>query len=290
MLAPYAVAEPLLSKQFSAAPFNAIDIAGDIRVEIINGQTQPSLQLIGDSNSLKQAYASVKEGILYLSTTGDSTAPMRLLARVSSCSLNQLNYTGSGHVIGANLTGPLTVISKGSGTLILSGDDINLRRLTTAGTGNVNILGINSGLLDIDDNGSGKVNLEGNMVLQNLVYNSDAPLSISWVNSTNVNITGNGRGRIFLAGNAGQIAANVSDHAYLDAKYLRAKRGFIQTQDSARADVWTQCALNTLAKGGSTIYYYNDPPMLNNYTKPPGTVLSMVGINADDMPMPAPSC
>lgn len=286
-------ATPMMSKQFSALPFHAVDVSGAINVQINSGQTNYTMQLLGDQESLAHVYAAVKDGVLYVSTQSNfaPTENSQLVAKVNMPFLNQLRYTGIGKVTAANLSGPLNVSVNGNGPLVLLGKNLDLRNLSVMGNSDVHILGINSHLLNIQDAGTGKVNLGGNMVLQDVRYTGTGPLSIYWVNSSNVKITGNGQGRIFLAGIANVLDATLSGRTYLDAKYLHARRAFVSTGDKSRADVWTKCSLSTLATDTSTIYYYNDPALsTGSYMGPPGSVIRMTGINNEHIPVPPKPC
>jgi hypothetical protein len=288
-----AVADPQLSQKYNAQPFQAINISGPIDVQIVSGQTRPTLQLLGDADGLAHVYAAVKDGTLYLSTQADyvPNENCHLVAKVNSTFLGLINYQGTGKVTATNLTGPINVVAKGNGTVTLLGKNLDLRNVQVAAANNVHILGIKSSLLNVQDDGSGKVNLAGTMVLQSVTYSGTGPLSIYWIDSSDVTVTGNGKGRIFLAGTAGNLDVNVAERTYLDAKYLRAKRAFVRTSDYARTDVWTQCSLSTLAMGSSNIYYYSDPAlMVGSYAQPPAAVLRMTGIDNDHIPAPPKPC
>lgn len=293
MASPNVIAAPGAEEQFTAQPFHAIDINGPINVQITSGQAKPTLQLLGDPTNLAHIYAAVKNDTLYLSIQPDFTPAegSELLAKVNSCSVTLLHYNGTGNVTASNLSGPINVSVNGSGTILLLGKKLDLRNLDVAGSSNVHILGVESNLLNVQDNGTGKVNIGGTEVLQSVAYNGSGPLSMYWVNSTNVKVVGSGRGRIFLAGTAGLLDATIDEHTYLDAKYLRARRAFVNTSDVARADVWTQCTLSTLATGSSNIYYYNNPALVvGSYMQPPGAVIRMTGIDADHIPAPSKPC
>jgi hypothetical protein len=293
VITPYLWATPIVSKQFSAQPFHAIDINGPINIQISSGQARYTMQLLGDQESLRHVYAAVKNGTLYLSLQPNYvlSKDSQLAAKVDLPFLDQLRYTGTGDVNAVNLSGVLNAIVNGNGTIVLLGKNLNLHNLSVAGESNVHILGIDSNLLNVQDTGSGKVNLGGTMVLQNVLYNGTGPLSIYWVNSSHVNVTGNGQGRIFLAGIANMLDATLSHRTYLDAKYLHARRAFINTHDISRADVWTKCSLSTLATDASNIYYYNDPALsTGSYMGPPGAVIRMTGIDNDHVPVPPKPC
>lgn len=269
----------LLVKHFVAQSFTAIDINGPINVQIKASQTQPMLELIGSSNS-SYLYTTVKNSVLYLGLKPGVQAKISpILVRVSVPQLNQLRYAGSGNVVGEHLNGPLTLVSSGTGAIILSGDNLDLQNLRATNSANIHISGIKSHQLNIDDRSSGKINLDGEMVLNNLYYQGTGPLSVQWINSSKVNVTGSGRGKIFLAGIANELDATLSDHVVMDAKYLHAKKGFINTRENARADVWTKYNLSALATKGSNIYYYHDSQMVGGYMMAPGAVIRMTGLD-----------
>lgn len=268
-------------ERFMAQPFRAISINGPINVQIKDGATQPMLELTGDSTSLSYLYAAVKDGVLYLGLQpGVQTQNINILAQVSVPQLNQMQYDGSGNVVGENLEGAITIASNGTGNVILLGKNLDLQDLRANNSANIHILGIKSHLLNIDDRSTGKINLGGEMVLNNLNYQGTGPLSIQWVNSSNVNVTGSGRGKIFLAGIAQQLNATLSGHVVMDAKYLHADKGFINTRDGARADVWTKYNLSALATTGSNIFYYHDSQMVGGYMIAPGSVIRMTGLES----------
>lgn len=266
-------------ERFFAQPFSAIDISGPIDVQIKDKEAKPALELMGDANSLSHLYAAVKNGVLYLGVQSGAQQPLNIQVKVSVPQLNQLHYAGSGNVVGENMYGPFTIASNGTGNIVLLGKNFDLQDLKAAGTANIHILGIESHLLNVQDSSSGKINLGGSMVLHNLSYQGTGPLSIEWVNSSDVNVTGSGRGKIFLAGIADQINATLSDHVFMDAKYLHADKGFINTRDNARADVWTKYNLSALATKGSNIYYYHDSQMVGGYMIAPGAVIRMTGLD-----------
>ncbi len=227
--------------------FNAIDISGPVNVEITEQPSQASgVQWVGGSADQTRGYAVIKNKVLYVQLKPATTwqkvnkSSDILVVKITMPQLQQLRYSGSGNVIGRNL----------------------------------------SGVLNVQDTGSGVVDLRGNIVLHNLVYKSNAPLSIEWVNSTEVNVTGSGHGKIFLAGIAGQLNATLSDQVLMDAQYLHANKGFINTRGKARADVWTKYNLSALATRGSNIYYYHDSQMVAGYMVAPGAVIRMTGIDA----------
>lgn len=287
-----AVVNPYASKTFRADNFDTISVTGPINVEIVHNSNIPSLTLTGDSYSIACAYAAVINGTLYLSMPQgympDSNS--RINAIVNNPNVTRILYAGTGQVTSTNIQGPLSITANGTGTLVLVGKDLDLRYLQVGGSNNVHILGINSGLLTVDDSSTGKVNLGGTMVLQSVNYNGSGPLSIYWITSSDVTVRGHGSGRVFLAGVAGLLDVSIYDHMHLDARYLRVKRAFVNTNDYAQADIWTSCSESSLALDSSNIYYFNNKGFRGDYMDPPAAVLNMADIDPENLPMPKPPC
>lgn len=274
-----------LTQRFLVRPFQTLAISGPISVQISASAAKPALQAIGDAESLAKFYVAEKDGVLYLGVKPEkgpkkrSVAP-NILAKVSATQLKQLNYQGSGNVVGENLSGALTLSSGGAGNIVLSGKNINLRQLNAAGASNISISGIKSNFLNITNKSSGRINLNGNMVVNTINQQGKGSLHIEWVNSTRVTVNGSGPGSVFLAGIARELNATLSDHFKLDAKYLHAEKGFINTRTDAQAHVWTKNNLSALATAGSNIYYYHDSQMVAGYMRAPGSVLRMSGLES----------
>ncbi len=295
MLAPgiQAYADPYINTEtFKSEDFSSLVISGPINVKIVTRDKTPWVKLEGDSQSLANVYAAVKNGTLYLSMNPAfiPSENNHIIAIVNNCLITDLQYYGSGQVGGTGLTGTMVITATGSGTVTLLGNHLDLRTVNVGNSSNVHVLGIDSNLLNVLDNSSGKVNLGGKMVLQDVTYNGSGPLSIYWVTSTDVKVEGNGTGRVFIAGVANLLDVTLANHTWLDARYLRAKRAFVNTRDDATADVWTRCTLGALATGTSSINYYNNPGFAGNYMLPPGMVLNYSNLDANNLPMPAPPC
>lgn len=284
---------PITREQFKSEPFRNITVIGPFNVQITVSRSCPSLELIGDPTTLANVYAAVKNNVLYLSLRPgfQPTVNSRLLAKINACFVNQIYYVGSGNVTATNVRGFLRATVGGSGTVVVQGKNIDLRCVDVSGSANLTILGIKSNQLTVRDSSAGKVNLFGEMVLQRVDHTGEGPLSIYWINSTDIKVLDSGHGRVFLAGVGVLLDAVLSDHAYLDAKYLRVNRAFINTRDTARADVWTSCTLSALATGASNIYFYHDPLLLAaDYMNPPGAVIRMTGIDERFLPIPLRPC
>jgi hypothetical protein len=238
-------------QNFTLPAFNKIDISDRLNVDIKGKTTQNLVQAKGDAISVSYVTANVKNGTLYLDMKPNYPVKNgRLSVFVSAPNLSEIHYAGSGQITATHLTGPLTIL----------------------------------------DEGSGSMRLHGNVNLQTLVHNGSNLLELYWVNSPEVKIAGKGNGKIYLAGIANLLEVKIGGHTWLDAKQLRAKRGFIATNDHARADVWIKDNLSTLAKDNSNIYYYHDAGFVGGYMTPPASVLRMTNVAQETNWSPQTCC
>lgn len=239
------------TQDLNPPPFNKIDISGSLNVYIDGGSAKSFVHATGDQDSLRYVTAIVRNGTLYLGMKpGYIVQNGRLSVIIHKDDLTQIRYTGSGQITATNLKERITII----------------------------------------DEGTGPMNLRGKIILQDLVYNGRGTLSMYWIDSTNVTISGNGNGKVYLAGVAGLLDIRIGGHTWVDAKQLHARRGFIKTNDSARADVWVRDSLSTLAQGHSNIYYYHDAGFVGAYMVPPAVSLRMYDIDKESEWRPRNCC
>lgn len=277
---PSLAAQHLITQRFVSKPYQAIMVEGPINLLINGDKSQPDITLIGDVVTVNQVKLSVKDGVLNLSMSPNFQANpnSQLTVNVNIPSIHSLQTKGSGQISAKNLSGAFNLISNSSGSINLDGKNLDLHNLVVTGSSPIHIKGIKSQALSIQESGTNTVNLDGIIALQKLDFNSSGTLNIYWVDSKNLKFTGTGTGKISLAGIVGTLEGTLSDKAQLDAKYLQANRGIIHTTDNAHADVWVKNNLTTIARGNSSIYYFNDPEFLGGYMRPPAVVLRMVNV------------
>lgn len=120
--------------------------------------------------------------------------------------------------------------------------------------------------------------LTGVMNLKTLRFSGAGWLNMYWLDSPYLSVLGNDMAYAQLAGVAGTVEAHLYDNSHLDARFLRADKGFIITNQRANADVWVKESLNSYAKGRSNIYYYRDAEHNSPYMSENGAVMSMVAV------------
>lgn len=157
----------------------------------------------------------------------------------------------------------------------LQGQPINLRQLIINRVAQIQLNGLNSPNLELKVSHSGPVKLTGVSGLSHLMLDQTAPVAIAWVNSRQLNLDLSGKEHVFLAGTTDLLISHLSGQSSLDAKYLRAKTAFIETEGTSRAQVTVLDSLNAYARDQSNIYYYHVPKLVGRYYQGTGTVLYM---------------
>jgi hypothetical protein len=113
--------------------------------------------------------------------------------------------------------------------------------------------------LSLANHDQGEINLNGRIQLLQAKQLSTNPITVSMVHSSTLNVTAKGAGAVYLAGTAETAYAWLQNDAYLDSRYLRARKLWIKTTDKASADVLATQQLNAFAYGVNNINYYKTP-------------------------------
>lgn len=274
--------EALVSKHYKLPHFNAVNVTGPARVQIItcNPETY-SMSFLADSDTLAMTQVQINKGILLITrqpSRSRKIVPKTLLITIRVPSLQRLVLKGSVGVATTPLDCPLSMVINPNSSVNFQGNNTDLRYLSINGPANATFCGINSCGLTLQKTGFAQIHFEGMAALQNLTSSGPGSISLYWIDSPCLNLFANG-GRLFLAGRTGTLTATLSDHTYLDATNLRAQRAYVHTCRCACANVWVKDSLSTWAADSSTIFYFNDPAFVNKYMVPPGSVLRMSGIN-----------
>jgi len=137
--------------------FNAINISGNVHVELANGA--PGIRLSGLSEDINHCYATVCDHTLYIHQDVETKNAIK----IKLCVPDLTKVTTSGHAIIRikNLkTCDLEIIAKDNSSIILNGN-ICVNKITQLGSGKINIAWVNSDDLEIIANGSGTIALAG---------------------------------------------------------------------------------------------------------------------------------
>lgn len=149
----------------------------------------------------------------------------------------------------------------------------NLRQLIVAGNATVNAEDFSGRYLKIVAKDHGSIKLRGRVGAYNITQHGSGKIDIGWLDSYMLVVDSDGPGPIILAGTVEQILAKLADHAYLDARYLRARQASIFTTDHSTALVLPIDILKAFAADYSTINYYKRPKAITVVTKNHSNVL-----------------
>ena len=271
----------LTTRPVVTPPFHTLRVDGPINIAMKNDEVESPVLIVGDVDNVSHVRVDVLNNCLRLRMDAHyRTKPeSRLTVYVNTAQVEKLIYNGNGSVSGNNLDrAPSTIISSGSGSIKLQGKNLAICQITASEQSYIDINGLQTSQLTIKQTGDSHIVLRGNIVLQEVNSSGNSTLDIYWVNSTYVNVRASDRSYIKLAGIADLLDVRLSQRAFLDAKNLRAEKGFINTTSNARADVSLQKVLGALASDFSDIYYYQDSYYVGGYMRDAGAVFRMNGI------------
>ncbi len=263
--------------------FQRLAVEGRINVLIQTKKMIPSttqrVTLFGDPKSVRAVEPSFKDGRLLLKTRWDylPQAGERLSVRVivTPDQLKEIDFASNGRLVGCGLSGQLKLIARGSGTIDLHTQHLNLTTLTLDGKTHLRIDNLRSHSLTISGRNDGNVTLTGIAHLNSVNLTGQGQLSLYWVDSPRLTIRLTGQQKLALAGVVNTLDVQLTQTARLDAQSLRSKNGFIATADQSTANVSVNNQLSTSAKDQSHIYYTQAAKLMNTYTFERGTVLAL---------------
>jgi len=272
-------------------PYNAIKAEGEFDIRITTNSKPHGMLLEGSQAGVDELSYFVEGKTLYI--TDDSYhhrsrygslehAPVvpkvTVNLFVGADQLSSIDYTGNGDVTGTGIKSPrLNVAIDGNSTTNLTGD-MGLQKVDAFGASAVNITGVKAKFLNVNVGQSSTVRITGVMNLKTLRFSGAGWLNMYWLDSPYLTVLGKDMGYAQLAGVAGTIEAHLYDNSHLDARYLRAEKGYIKTNQRATADMWVKQSLNSVAKGQSNIYYYRAPDHEGPYMRENGAIMSMVAL------------
>jgi hypothetical protein len=181
-----------------------------------------------------------------------------------------------GNIMGPNFPNTVHNLSiLGANSVDLTSQNIMLNRLYIDRTKSVTMNGIATPYLLTWIHESGPVNLYGFMNLREIDMIKTGPVHMYWLNSPILTIRAKDHSQLFLAGVANTYNFVLDDHSHLDARYLRVKKGFVKTNQQAKAEITVEDSLNAMASGQSNIYYYHQPKLIGRYYRDQGSILYM---------------
>jgi hypothetical protein len=248
-----------------------------------------------------------------------------VIVRIGVGNLHKLKVAGGANVEGRNLSSNGLVIdaNNNGGNVLLSGD-MNLMRVTNSGSGCVSVLGAYTPCLDINAYGSGAVNVSGRVGVRNinhtgnssvniigadsnaltvnavngsttiagyvnlkkLTANNNSCVLIYWVNSNGAYIIQRNNSGVGLAGSATMLDLNMANNSRFMGQYLHGGSVYVQTHDTAHANISADKRIFASAVDNSSIYFFGSPSIVSRYTAGKGAVIP-VWSETNALPIPA---
>jgi len=271
-------------------PFYKIDSTGLYRLNVFSGAKKNYCVVTGNHELFYRASIKIKDGVLHISApvrgiTINVYAKNLLGVRLSNMldpkikSLSQskmsmfINNVHHASFAGEFIIPHLIV----NGYSHLSGKGkINIGTLNNTSAGTIIISGIQSKDMMINNVGSGKILLYGDIDAEQISQSGTGTIDIQKINGSITTVISSGTGKIKLAGKTKKLIATLTGKTFLNAKRLNAKVALIKTANSAQANINPLIQLFAYASGQSQINYYSKPPLLYRNTTPQGLILPML--------------
>lgn len=157
----------------------------------------------------------------------------------------------------------------------LSGKRFGIRHFFAAGKARVFAKSLHTTHTNIEMRGQARANLRGEITLGDLQMSDAAWLDARWIRADIAKMRLRDSSQAFLAGIANILDVEAIDRSALNLRYLRANRGFVITRGRAQAKVWVREDLNTQALNKSDIYFYRNPAENNAMMADEGAVLDV---------------
>lgn len=215
--APMATAMTMMTVK--VPQFTAVDVGGNFQVQIVGGQKQNSVYLLGPQAETRAISVTVTNKTLFVHQSPDVQEPTNdVILRIGVKNLQQLNYAGNGDVSGRFITSDgLTIHSCGTGTVLIDGRSARLINVTQTGSGTVTVLGTHSPLIDVTDMGDGDINISGRVGISHLVNSGNGKVSIIGADSADLTVESSGRSLTTVFGyvNLRRLSVENKSSAYI---------------------------------------------------------------------------
>lgn len=155
----------VMTEERPVGPFNRLRLAITANV-MIGGTGSQSLSVTADDNVLPLLISEVRNGTLVLShKRGTSFEGKTPSFRITVSELRSIDFSGSGIVMGANLTGEsLSISHSGSGRIMLAGQ-VHEVNLSLRGSGTIDTAKISAKQVRVVLSGSGAVTVAASDLL-----------------------------------------------------------------------------------------------------------------------------
>lgn len=259
--------------------FSAVDIDGDVDVDLHTGYKDPKMIMKGHVMDLAYLDSYVLNQTLFIRLGKGYPHYGKIKLDIRTKNLNSIKYKGIGNITGTKLHSSLLSINiNNQGNTKLKGY-LGIKSLILDGKGNVDISGVDTKGMSINIRGDARVHLQGMGGITTMHLDNNSWLEMYWVNARDLHIWLRDHAYLKLAGIAIHLYADLCQQARFDGRYLRAKSSFVKTHDKSFAEISTTVKQHTLAQDNSDIFYFELPNMQANFMSHNGSVLDMRDIN-----------
>lgn len=297
---------------------NEIRTGGAYQVQIFGTDDHASLFILGPNEGVRGVAVAIQGNKLSLHQTEyvSPSVMKRVIVRIGIRSLNTLTQMGCGPIEAVRIRSTnlcIEALSGACGNIYLSGN-VNLKRLSQAGSGSINVFGANTSALNITTSGSGTVNVIGNVGLKSITHHGSNDINIIGARSDGLNIDTDGSGKvgingrvnlkkvqakdkacvyiypvnsdridasaydnaqIGLAGYTHDLYVNTFDSSHFAGRYLCAQNAYVRAKDQSHVNVTASNKIFAEADKNSSIYFFGPANLLSQFTSDDARIIPM---------------
>ena len=297
--------------------FNQIEVNGDFQTQIFGTDEHNSVFVDGPNAAVRDIAVELRGGTLCIYQTNSTPIKTmkKVIVRIGIRQLKKLVQRGNGSIEAIQIkSNHLIIDSSGGGNIYLMGQ-VNLKTISQAGSGSINVFGVYASHLTIvTANQGGPVNVSGNINIRSIIHRGARDINIIGANSNGLNIYAEGSGKISVLGRANlckvtlkdavcvfvasvhsrRVDAQLSDHvtlglsgfvkdfyattsgtSFLGARFLCAEQVFATAYDQSHINVTASKKAFAQANQGSSIYFFGPASLLSSFTSGKAVVLAM---------------
>lgn len=186
--------------------------------------------------------------------------------------LRRVSHAGSGTVnILQTRTPTLDIITSGSGALNISGK-VGVQFIRHVGTGDINILGANTNQLVIEAAGTGRITVWGLVDLKEVRAKDQAKVNVN-VNSCQLHVLAYDKAEVGLAGRTRELRVETFDSAQFLGRQLQTQNAFVRAADSSHINVAANYELFASAADNGSVYYFGPARLAAKFETDNGTII-----------------
>ncbi len=184
--------------------FTRIHINGCFQVQLVGGQSQNSVVILGPNDAARQVTVRVEGNAILVSQVQNDKKQMAnlksVIVRIGVCNLRHLKVSGNVDIEGRQLMGDRMVIDSTNSGNILLGGRINLAKVNNMGSGTISVLGAYTPCLNVYVQNNGRVNISGRVGIQAINNCSNGNVSIIGADSMSLTVDAYGNSKTSIAG------------------------------------------------------------------------------------------